>query len=51
MDNLILLIEDDIVFGETVRDYFTSNGLSVLWAKDRKSTINLFKNNLQNLYS
>ena len=43
MDNLILLIEDDIVFGETVRDYFTSNGLSVLWAKDGKSAINLFK--------
>ena len=30
----ILLIEDDIEFGETVKDYFEDNGLSVMWAKN-----------------
>lgn len=44
MNDLILLIEDDIEFGETVRDYFTSNGLSVIWAKDGETGVHFFKN-------
>lgn len=43
MDDLILLIEDDAEFGETVKDYFTSNGLSVIWAKDGESGIVFLK--------
>lgn len=43
MNNLILLVEDDIQFGETVKDYFTVNGLSVMWAKDGESAIHFFE--------
>lgn len=49
MDDLILLIEDDAEFGETVKDYFTSNGLSVIWAKDGASGIDFFKNAIPRL--
>lgn len=44
MRDLILLVEDDIEFGETVKDYFESNGLPVIWAKDGKAAIQFFKN-------
>lgn len=43
MEDLILLVEDDLQFGETVKDYFISNGLSVLWAKDGATAVLLFK--------
>lgn len=43
MDDLILLVEDDIPFGETVKDYFESNGLSVIWARNGESAILFFQ--------
>lgn len=44
MSDLILLIEDDIEFGETVKDYFEDNGLSVIWAKNGETAIHFFQN-------
>lgn len=43
MNNTILLVEDDILFGETVKDYFTNNGLPVIWAQDGSSAIYFFQ--------
>lgn len=43
MEDMILLVEDDIQFGETVKDYFESNGLSVMWAKDGESAVRFFQ--------
>lgn len=40
---MILLVEDDIQFGETVKDYFGNNGLSVMWAKDGESAVRFFQ--------
>ena len=44
MSDLILLIEDDIEFGETVKDYFEDNGLSVIWAKNGETAMHFFQN-------
>ena len=43
MKDLILLVEDDIIFGETVKDYFESNRLYVIWAKNGTEAVQLFK--------
>lgn len=43
MEDLILLVEDDIQLGQTLKDFFESNGLSVIWAKDGETAIERFK--------
>lgn len=41
-EHVILLVEDDIQLGQTLKDFFAYNGLSVLWAKDGNRAIELF---------
>lgn len=43
MKNKILIVEDDDVLGETLKDFFESNELSVAWAQDGNTGIKLFK--------
>jgi len=43
MKNRILLVEDDPSLGETLKDFFEANGLSVAWAQDGNSGLQLFK--------
>lgn len=43
MDDLILLVEDDKVFGQTMKDFLEMNGFAVDWAKDGISAITLFR--------
>jgi len=38
----ILLIEDDIQLGRTLKDFFECNGLSVFWAKDGETGLKLY---------
>lgn len=42
MKNRILLVEDDYVLGETLKDFFEINGLSVAWAQDGNAGLKLF---------
>jgi len=42
MKNRILLVEDDDVLGETLKDFFEINGLSVAWAQDGNTGLNLY---------
>jgi len=42
MKNRILLVEDDDVLGETLKDFFEANGLSVAWAQDGNTGLKLF---------
>ena len=42
MKNRILLVEDDCVLGETLKDFFEANGLSVAWAQDGNTALTLF---------
>ena len=42
MKNRILLVEDDFVLGETLKDFFEANGLSVAWAQDGDTGLKLF---------
>jgi len=44
MKDLILVVEDDIQFGEAVKDYFEDHGLSVMWAKNGETAIHFFQN-------
>lgn len=41
-EHVILLVEDDIQLGQTLKDYFEYNDLSVMWAKDGNKAIELF---------
>jgi len=43
MKNRILLVEDDPSLGETLKDFFEANGLSVAWAQDGNSGLKLFR--------
>ena len=43
MKNSILLVEDDDVLGETLKDFFEANELSVAWAQDGNTGLKLFK--------
>lgn len=43
MKNSILLVEDDDVLGETLKDFFEANELSVAWAQDGNAGLKLFK--------
>jgi len=43
MKNRILLVEDDPSLGETLKDFFEANGLSVAWAQDGNSGLKLFE--------
>lgn len=43
MKNRILLVEDDYILGETLKDFFEANGLSVAWAQDGNAGLKLFK--------
>lgn len=43
MAGLILLVEDDITLGQTLKDFFECNDLSVIWAKDGEEGVLLFK--------
>lgn len=43
MKSIILLVEDDILKGQTLKDFFEYNDFSVLWAKDGNSAIKLFQ--------
>jgi DNA-binding response OmpR family regulator len=43
MKNKILIVEDDDVLGETLKDFFEANELSVAWAQDGNTGIKLFK--------
>ena len=40
--NKILIIEDDLILGEALKDYFEANGLVVAWAQDGNSGLQLF---------
>jgi len=42
MKDVILLVEDDIQLGQTLKDFFEYNGISVLWAKDGNRAIEMF---------
>lgn len=42
MKDLILLVEDDIQLGQTLKDFFEYNGFSVLWTQDGNSAIKMF---------
>ena len=42
MKNRILLVEDDRALGETLKDFFEANGLSVAWAQDGNAALKLF---------
>lgn len=42
MKNRILLVEDDRALGETLKDFFEANGLSVAWAQDGNTALRLF---------
>jgi len=44
MKNKILIVEDDDVLGETLKDFFEANELSVAWAQDGNAGLKLFKN-------
>lgn len=43
MDNKVLMIEDDASLGESLKDYFELNDLSVMWATNGKEGIRLFE--------
>lgn len=43
MKNRILIVEDDDVLGETLKDFFEANELSVAWAQDGNTGLKLFK--------
>lgn len=43
MENLILLVDDDEELGQTLKDFFEDNGLSVVWAKEGRTVIRQFK--------
>ena len=43
MKNRILIVEDDDVLGETLKDFFEANELSVAWAQDGNAGLKLFK--------
>ena len=43
MEDLILLVEDDQEYGKTLKDFFVSNSLSVIWSKDGEDAIKQFK--------
>jgi len=43
MKNRILIVEDDEVLGETLKDFFEANELSVAWAQDGNAGLKLFK--------
>lgn len=43
MKNRILIVEDDDVLGETLKDFFEVNELSVAWAQDGNAGLKLFK--------
>lgn len=43
MEDQILLVEDDVELGHILKDFFESNGLSVLWAEDGETAIQLFE--------
>lgn len=43
MDNLVLLVEDDIQLGKTLKDFFQDNGLSVIWSVDGDDAVKRFK--------
>lgn len=42
MENLILLVEDDIQLGQTLKDFFEDNGLSVIWTIDGEDAVKRF---------
>jgi len=42
MKHKILLVEDDLILGETLKDFFESNELSVAWAQDGNMAIKYF---------
>ena len=39
----ILLVEDDVVLGQTLKDFFEYNDFSVLWAQDGNKAIEMFE--------
>lgn len=43
MEDLLLLVEDDVQLGQTLKDYFESNGLFVIWEKDGEAAIQLLE--------
>lgn len=47
--HVILLVEDDIKLGQTLNDFFVYNNLTVLWAKDGNSAIDLYNETLPEL--
>ena len=43
MKNRILIVEDDDLLGETLKDFFEANELLVAWAQDGNAGLKLFK--------
>ena len=43
MKSIILLVEDDELLGQTLKDFFEYNGFSVMWAQDGNRAIELFE--------
>jgi DNA-binding response OmpR family regulator len=42
MKSRILLAEDDVILGETLKDFFECNGLAVVWAQDGNAALQSF---------
>ena len=43
MKSIILLVEDDVALGQTLKDFFIYNGFPVLWAQDGNRAIEMFE--------
>ncbi len=43
MNDLILLVEDDLVLGKTLKDFFEDNGLSVIWSVNGVDAVKRYK--------
>lgn len=43
MKDVILLVEDDVLLGQTLKDFFEYNDFTVLWAQDGNRAIELFE--------
>lgn len=45
MSNEILIVEDDLLLGDTLKDFFECNGLSVHWTKDGEAGLKYYTEN------
>lgn len=48
-NHTILLVEDEIEFGEMLANFLEINNFNVHWAKDGKEALNIIENNANDL--